>query len=221
MSNAHSFFWDFLLAAATVFMDLYLMKLYLWQWLLLSEDVLVIWIGFRKDFFKNQLGRIYCLDCIQTQSLDLTLSSTPSQAYSHVHLLILTMTTLNIKFQQCPLVLYIAQTSQTLQERINGHTFDIKNQKTEKPVGEDFKLPGHSMGDSKVAVLFQRNFRNRLEREMTELKVITALRITESPGLNRDIRFFYLPTYANLIQLLYLYFHQSPRRAICPLYFVI
>ena len=48
-------------------------------------------------------------------------------------------------------------------------------------------LPGHSRKDLKVAVLIQRNFRNRLEREVAELKLITKLKTMERPGLNRGI----------------------------------
>lgn len=94
-----------------------------------------------------------------------------------------------IKCQQCPSALYIGQTGQTLRQRINGHKSDIKNHKTEKPVGEHFNLPGHSIQDLKVAVLLQRNFRNRLEREAAELQLITKLKTMERPGLNKDIGF--------------------------------
>ncbi|XP_060137728.1 uncharacterized protein LOC132593050 isoform X10 [Zootoca vivipara] len=89
-----------------------------------------------------------------------------------------------IKCQQCPSALYIGQTGQTLRQRINGHKSDIRNHKTEKPVGEHFNLPGHSIQDLKAAVLLQENFRNRQEREDAKLELITKLKTMEPPGMN-------------------------------------
>ncbi|XP_060137722.1 uncharacterized protein LOC132593050 isoform X4 [Zootoca vivipara] len=89
-----------------------------------------------------------------------------------------------IKCQQCPSAIYIGQTGQTLRQRINGHKSDIRNHKTEKPVGEHFNLPGHSIQDLKAAVLLQKNFRNRQEREDAKLELITKLKTMEPPGMN-------------------------------------
>ncbi|XP_060137731.1 uncharacterized protein LOC118078985 isoform X2 [Zootoca vivipara] len=87
-----------------------------------------------------------------------------------------------IKCQQCPSALYIGQTGQTLRQRINGHKSDIRNHK--KSVREHFNLPGHSIQDLKAAVLLQKNFRNRQEREDAKLELITKLKTMEPPGMN-------------------------------------
>ncbi|XP_077775929.1 uncharacterized protein LOC144325707 [Podarcis muralis] len=100
-----------------------------------------------------------------------------------------------IKCQQCPSALSIGQIGQTLRQRINGHKSDIRNHKTEKPIGEPFSLPGHYVQDLRVAVLLQKNFRHTLEREIAELQHITKLKAMERPGLNRDIGFMSHYTY--------------------------
>uniref|UniRef100_A0A8C3EYT3 GIY-YIG domain-containing protein n=1 Tax=Chrysemys picta bellii TaxID=8478 RepID=A0A8C3EYT3_CHRPI len=71
--------------------------------------------------------------------------------------------------------MYIGQTGQSLRKRINGHKSDIRNHNTQKPVGEHFNLSGHSMSDLQVAILQQKNFKNRLQRETAEeqLKELT------------------------------------------------
>uniref|UniRef100_A0A8C3RIC1 Dynein light chain Tctex-type 3 n=1 Tax=Chelydra serpentina TaxID=8475 RepID=A0A8C3RIC1_CHESE len=43
--------------------------------------------------------------------------------------------------------MYIGQTRQSLCKRINGHKSDSKNCNIQKPVGEHFSLPGHSITD--------------------------------------------------------------------------
>uniref|UniRef100_A0A8C3FIP3 Ig-like domain-containing protein n=1 Tax=Chrysemys picta bellii TaxID=8478 RepID=A0A8C3FIP3_CHRPI len=57
----------------------------------------------------------------------------------------------------------------SLRKRINGHKSDIRNHNTQKPMGEHFNLSNHSVTDLKVAILQQKNFKNRLQRETAEL----------------------------------------------------
>ncbi|XP_065414590.1 uncharacterized protein LOC135973774 [Chrysemys picta bellii] len=90
-----------------------------------------------------------------------------------------------IMCQQCPSAMYIGQTGQSLRKRINGHKSDIRNQNTQKPVGEHFNLSGHSVTDLRVAILQQKNFKNRLQRETAELELICKLDTINS-GLNKD-----------------------------------
>uniref|UniRef100_A0A674JZJ9 FERM and PDZ domain containing 2 n=1 Tax=Terrapene triunguis TaxID=2587831 RepID=A0A674JZJ9_9SAUR len=52
-------------------------------------------------------------------------------------------------------------------------------------VGEHFNLPGHTIADLKVAILQQKNFRTRLQRETAELQFICKFD-TISSGLNKD-----------------------------------
>ncbi|XP_053899092.1 uncharacterized protein LOC128844939 isoform X2 [Malaclemys terrapin pileata] len=54
-----------------------------------------------------------------------------------------------------------------------------------KSVEENFNLPGHSITDLKVAILQQKNFKNRLQRETAEVQFICKLN-TINLGLNRD-----------------------------------
>lgn len=93
------------------------------------------------------------------------------------------------QWQECSSVLSTGQTGQILCQRINGHKPDRRNYKTEKPV-EHFSFPGHSILDLKVAVLLERNFRNRLERKIAEFQVIAILRV-EFPGVIRDSGLFH------------------------------
>ncbi|MDF8086877.1 GIY-YIG nuclease family protein, partial [Listeria monocytogenes] len=87
--------------------------------------------------------------------------------------------------QQCPSTMYIGQTGQSLRKRINGHKSDVKNYNIHKPVGEHFNLSGHAITDMKVAILKQKNFKSRLQRETAELEFICKLD-TINLGLNRD-----------------------------------
>ncbi|CAM4698899.1 unnamed protein product, partial [Caretta caretta] len=87
--------------------------------------------------------------------------------------------------QQCPSAMYIGQTGQSLHKRINGHKSDVKNYNIHKPVGEHFNLSGHAITDMKVAILQQKNFKSRLQRETAELEFICKLD-TINLGLNRD-----------------------------------
>ncbi|XP_065454583.1 uncharacterized protein LOC135984072 [Chrysemys picta bellii] len=100
-----------------------------------------------------------------------------------------TCTSINVIYaimcQQCPSAMYIGQTGQSLRKRINGHKSDIRNHNTQKPVGEHFNLSGHSMTDLRVAILQQKNFKNRLQRETAELELICKLDTINS-GLNKD-----------------------------------
>ncbi|CAM5142296.1 unnamed protein product [Natator depressus] len=64
-------------------------------------------------------------------------------------------------------------------------TLYIRNGNLQKPVGEHFNHPGHSITDLKVAILDQKTFRNRLQRETAELKFICKFN-TINLGLNRD-----------------------------------
>ncbi|CAM4545376.1 unnamed protein product [Caretta caretta] len=90
-----------------------------------------------------------------------------------------------IMCQQCPSAMYIGQTGQALRKRINGHKSDVKNYNIHKPVGEHFNLSGHAITDMKVAILKQKNFKSRLQRETAELEFICKLD-TINLGLNRD-----------------------------------
>uniref|UniRef100_A0A452ID09 Uncharacterized protein n=1 Tax=Gopherus agassizii TaxID=38772 RepID=A0A452ID09_9SAUR len=74
---------------------------------------------------------------------------------------------------------------ESLRKRINGHKSDIRNGNIQKPVGEHFNLPGHTIADLKVAILQQKNFRTRLQRETAELQFICKFD-TISSGLNKD-----------------------------------
>ena len=87
--------------------------------------------------------------------------------------------------QQCPSALYIGQTSQPLRKRINGHKSDIRNGNVQKPVGEHFNLPGHSIKDLKVTVVQQKPFKNKIQREAAELEFICKFDSVRL-GLNRD-----------------------------------
>ncbi|XP_050781640.1 uncharacterized protein LOC127035616 [Gopherus flavomarginatus] len=87
--------------------------------------------------------------------------------------------------QQCPSAMCIGQTGQSLRKRINGHKSDIRNGNIQKPVGEHFNLPGHTIADLKVAILQQKNFRTRHQRETAELQFICKFD-TISSGLNKD-----------------------------------
>uniref|UniRef100_A0A8C3SQG5 Ig-like domain-containing protein n=1 Tax=Chelydra serpentina TaxID=8475 RepID=A0A8C3SQG5_CHESE len=73
-----------------------------------------------------------------------------------------------IMCQQCPSAMYIGQTGQSLRKRINGHKSDIRNGSIQKPVGEHFSLPGHTIADLKVAILQQKtsgpDFKEKLPR---------------------------------------------------------
>ncbi|EMP30441.1 hypothetical protein UY3_12442 [Chelonia mydas] len=80
----------------------------------------------------------------------------------------------------------IGQTGQSLRKRINGHKSDVKNYNIHKPVGEHFNLCGHTITDMKVAILQQKNFKTRLQRETVELEFICKLD-TINLGLNRDL----------------------------------
>ncbi|CAM5170374.1 unnamed protein product, partial [Eretmochelys imbricata] len=90
-----------------------------------------------------------------------------------------------IMCQQCPSAMYIGQTGQSLRKRIKGHKSDVKNYNIHKPVGEHFSLSGHMITDMKVAILQQKNFKTRLQRETVELEFICKLD-TINLGLNRD-----------------------------------
>nr|XP_048674335.1 zinc finger protein 708-like isoform X5 [Caretta caretta]XP_048674339.1 zinc finger protein 708-like isoform X5 [Caretta caretta] len=100
-----------------------------------------------------------------------------------------TCTSINVIYaimcQQCPSAMYIGQTGQSLRKRINGHKSDVKNYNIHKPVGEHFNLSGHAITDMKVAILKQKNFKSRLQRETAELEFICKLD-TINLGLNRD-----------------------------------
>ncbi|CAM4525936.1 unnamed protein product [Lepidochelys kempii] len=87
--------------------------------------------------------------------------------------------------QQCPSSMYISETGQSLPKRINGHKSDIRNDNIEKPVGEHFNFPGHTIADLKVAILQQKNFRTRFQRKTAELQFICKFD-TISSGLNKD-----------------------------------
>ncbi|XP_074818091.1 uncharacterized protein LOC141992658 [Natator depressus] len=80
-----------------------------------------------------------------------------------------------IMCQQCPSAMYIGQTGQSLHKRINRHKSDVKNYNIHKPVGEHFDFSGHSITDLKVAILQQKDFKNRLQRETAELELICKL----------------------------------------------
>ncbi|XP_053882120.1 uncharacterized protein LOC128836129 [Malaclemys terrapin pileata] len=90
-----------------------------------------------------------------------------------------------IMCQQCPSAMYIGQTGQSLRKRINGHKSDVKNYNIQKPVGKHFSLPDHSITDLKVAILQQKNFKNRLQRKTAELELICKLD-TIKLCLNKD-----------------------------------
>lgn len=90
-----------------------------------------------------------------------------------------------ITCQRCPSAVYIGQTGQSLRQRMNSHKFDIRNNSLQKPVAEHFNLPGHSLSQLKVAVVQQRTFKDRFEREAAEQKIIKKLNCIDQ-GLNRD-----------------------------------
>ncbi|XP_073170009.1 high affinity copper uptake protein 1 isoform X3 [Lepidochelys kempii] len=90
-----------------------------------------------------------------------------------------------IMCQQCPSAMYIGQTGQSLCKRINGHKSDIRNGNIQRPVGEHVNLPGHTITDLKAAILQQRNFRTRLQRETAELQFLCKFDASSS-GLNKD-----------------------------------
>ncbi|XP_074792641.1 uncharacterized protein LOC141975875 [Natator depressus] len=90
-----------------------------------------------------------------------------------------------IMCRQCPSAMYIGQTGQSLRKRINGHKSDVKNYNIHKPVGKHFNLSGHAITDMKVAILQQKDFKIRLQRETVELVFICKLD-TINLGLNRD-----------------------------------
>ncbi|KAM9113603.1 uncharacterized protein ACDP82_020249 isoform 1-T1 [Pangshura tecta] len=102
------------------------------------------------------------------------LSSRPIMPQLYLHYTDDTCTSTNvihaIMCQQCPSATYIDQTRQSLSKRINGHKSDIRNHNIQKPVGEHFSLSNHSATDLKVAILKQKNFKNRLQRETAELE---------------------------------------------------
>ena len=85
----------------------------------------------------------------------------------------------------CPTAVYIGQTGQSLRQRMNSHKFDIRNKNIEKPVAEHFNLPGHSLSQLTAAVLQQRGFKDRMQREAAEQKLINKLDCING-GLNRD-----------------------------------
>ncbi|XP_075782078.1 uncharacterized protein LOC142828105 [Pelodiscus sinensis] len=76
-----------------------------------------------------------------------------------------------IMCQQCPSAMYIGQTGLSLCKRISGHKSDIRSGNTQKPIGEHFNLPGHTVADLKVAIL-QQNFNNKRERRTAEKQFI-------------------------------------------------
>uniref|UniRef100_A0A674J230 Ig-like domain-containing protein n=1 Tax=Terrapene triunguis TaxID=2587831 RepID=A0A674J230_9SAUR len=79
---------------------------------------------------------------------------------------------LNVMIPDGPSAMYTGQTGQSLCKRINGHKSDIRNHNIQKPVVEHFNLSGHSMTDLHVAILQQKSFKNRLQRETAELELI-------------------------------------------------
>uniref|UniRef100_A0A452I3I4 Uncharacterized protein n=1 Tax=Gopherus agassizii TaxID=38772 RepID=A0A452I3I4_9SAUR len=81
--------------------------------------------------------------------------------------------------------MYTGQTGQSLRKRIYGHKSDIRNGNIQKPVGEHFNLPGHTIADLKVPILQQKNFRTRLQRETAKLQFVCKFD-TISSGLNKD-----------------------------------
>ena len=74
---------------------------------------------------------------------------------------------------------------QSLRQQMNSHKFDIRNKDTQKPVAEHFNLPGHLLTQLKVAVLQQKEFKTRMDREAAEQKIIHRLGCI-GEGLNRD-----------------------------------
>lgn len=46
--------------------------------------------------------------------------------------------------------------------------------KTDKPVAEQFSLPGHNLTDPRVAGFRQQGFKNELEQKIAEQKTIQA-----------------------------------------------
>ena len=62
------------------------------------------------------------------------------------------------KLQQCHLSYrykkqYVGKTQNPLHIHLNGHHFDIKNNKTEKSVAAHFNIPGHSLSDLTILVI--------------------------------------------------------------------
>ncbi|XP_074924975.1 uncharacterized protein LOC142047212 [Chelonoidis abingdonii] len=114
---------------------------------------------------------------------------TGSNQISHTITGSFTCTSTNVTYaiicQQCPSAMYISQTGQSLWKRINEHKSDIRNGNIQKPIGEHFNLPEHTIADLKVTILQQKNFRTRLQRETAELQFICKFD-TNSSGLNKD-----------------------------------
>ncbi|XP_033121310.1 uncharacterized protein LOC117120378 [Anneissia japonica] len=88
----------------------------------------------------------------------------------------------------CPNAVYIGQTGQTLRNRINGHKFDIRHKLIKKPVAEHFTSTGHTINNLRVAVVKKGNFKNNLDREICEQKIIKQLDCVNL-GLNKDYGF--------------------------------
>lgn len=66
---------------------------------------------------------------------------------------------------------------------------DKWSQMRHKPVGEHFNLSGHSVMDLKVAILPQKHFKTRLQRETAELEFICKFS-TINLGLNNYLNWF-------------------------------
>ena len=73
-----------------------------------------------------------------------------------------------IQCRKCPKQ-YVGSTKNALHIRLNGHRYDIKNKKIQKPVAKHFNRRGHSMEDLSTMVIekLQNNniqFQRRRER---------------------------------------------------------
>ncbi|XP_074642873.1 uncharacterized protein LOC141900033 [Tubulanus polymorphus] len=87
-----------------------------------------------------------------------------------------------------PGTIYIGETGQTLRQRLNGHKFDIRQKKMDKPIGEHFNLPNHTISNLKVTALHKMNTSNKHTREIMEQKLVQR-GDTVNLGLNRDLGF--------------------------------
>uniref|UniRef100_A0A8C3S145 RRM domain-containing protein n=1 Tax=Chelydra serpentina TaxID=8475 RepID=A0A8C3S145_CHESE len=107
---------------------------------------------------------------VESKLLSVFSSYVPSKPHHHrfIHLHI-HQVIYAIMCQHCPSAMYIGQTGQSLRKRINGHKSDIRNGNIQKPVGEHFNLPGHTIADLKVAILQQKKLQDcRKNQEINE-----------------------------------------------------
>ena len=93
-----------------------------------------------------------------------------------------------ISCRKCPRAVYIEETGHRLADRFREHRLDVLHKKSDLPVAQHFKSPGHSQEDVRVAVL-KSGLARKDVRQREEMRQNFNFQTLAPRGINRHFSF--------------------------------